>query len=130
MSKIRKGAGIFFICTEDNSALLIKRSQEVPEPGTWGISGGNLEEGEGFAVAALRETMEELGSIPRGRIVETLNNAGAGWKYKIFVADISWKQKKVWSAKIQLNNESEQFKWFRLNNFPSNLHSAVSVIKT
>ena len=129
-NKIRKGAGIFFVCTEDNTALLVKRSADVPEPGTWGISGGNLEEGESVIKAAIRETIEELGSIPNGRVVEVLKNAGAGWKFAIFVADISWKQKKVWSAKIQLDHESTQFKWFRLNNFPPNLHSAISIIKT
>lgn len=128
--KIRKGAGIFFVCTEDNTALLIRRSPEVSEPGTWGISGGNLKEGESFARGAIRETYEELGSIPRGRIVEVRKNTGESWKFAIFVADISWKQKKVWSAKIRLNHESDQFKWFRLNDFPPNLHSAISVIKT
>lgn len=128
--KIREGAGIFFICTEDNTALLIKRSQRVSEPGTWGISGGSLEEGEGFARGALRETIEEVGGVPRGRIVEVLENAGAGWKYVIFVADISWKQKKIWSTKINLNYESDAIKWFRLSKLPPNLHSAISVIKT
>jgi len=128
--KIRKGAGIFFVCTEDNTALLIRRSPEVSEPGTWGISGGNLKKGESFTRGAIRETLEELGSIPRGRVVEVRENAGEGWKFAIFVADISWKQKKVWSAQIQLNHESDRFKWFRLNNFPTNLHSAISIIKT
>ena len=128
--KIRRGAGIFFICTEDNTALLIRRSQEVSEPGTWGISGGKVEQGEGFARGAVRETIEELGSIPRGRIVEVLENAAEGWKYMIFVADISWKQKKLWTAKIKLNYENDAIKWFRLNNLPDNLHSAVSVIRT
>ena len=128
--KTRRGAGIFFICTEDNTALLIRRSQEVSEPGSWGISGGNLEKGEKFTQGAIRETLEELGSIPRGRIVEVLQNAGAGWKFLIFVADIPWKQKKIWTAKIRLNNESDAIKWFRLNNLPPNLHSAVSIIRT
>lgn len=128
--KIRKGAGIFFVCTEDNTALLIRRSPEVSEPGTWGIAGGNAEEGESATKTALRETLEELGSLPRGRVVETLENAGAGWKFTVFVADIPWKQKKLWSAKIKLNYESDQFKWFRLNKLPPNLHSAISVVKT
>jgi len=128
--KIRKGAGIFFVCTEDNTALLIRRSQEVSEPGSWGISGGNLEEGEDFSTGAVRETIEELGAIPRGRVIEVLKNAGAGWQYAIFVADITWKQKKLMSAKIKLNYESDAIKWFRLNKLPTNLHSAISVIKT
>jgi len=128
--KIREGAGIFFVCTEDNSALLIRRSQEVSEPGSWGISGGGLEPGENPTKGAVRETMEELGSLPRGRVVEVLQNAGAGWKYTIYVADITWKQKKLWSTKINLNYESDAIKWFRLNKLPPNLHSAVSVIKT
>lgn len=128
--KIRSGAGIFFVCTEDNTALLIRRSPNVSEPGTWGISGGNLKNDESFARGAIRETLEELGSIPRGRVIEALKNRGAGWKYTIFVADIPWKQKKIWSPRIQLNHESDQFKWFPLNELPSNLHSVIAVIKT
>ena len=48
----------------DNEYLLTLRSQDVLEPGTWGIPGGRVEAGENPYEAAERETEEELGSLP------------------------------------------------------------------
>jgi len=126
---IKKGAGLFFICTEDNTVLLVKRSETVSQPGTWGIPGGHLRKGETFTAGALREAREEVGTIPKGRAIDALKNAGAGWKYVVFVVDISLGEKHIWTAKIRLNHEHSDLKWFRLNNLPKNLHSAISIIK-
>lgn len=49
---------------KENEYLLTLRSQDVLEPGTWGIPGGRVEAGENPFEAAERETEEELGFLP------------------------------------------------------------------
>jgi 8-oxo-dGTP pyrophosphatase MutT (NUDIX family) len=125
------GAGILFICSDDNTTLLIQRSPEVEEPGTWGISGGGLEGAEKPSETAVRETKEELGSMPqRASLINTMVKDDKGGEYHIFIMNISEDEKAIWAPQITLNHESSQFKWFRTSNLPENLHSAISIIQT
>lgn len=125
------GAGIFFICTDDGTALFIQRSSEVNEPGTWGISGGSVEAGETPAEAAKRETIEELGSMPqRIRPIEHIVSKEGTGEYHIFIMDLSEDEKTIWSPQIVLNFESAQFKWFRFNAMPDNMHTPIKAIQT
>lgn len=71
-----EGAGLLFVCQEDNTCLLLKRSHSVQEPGTWGIAGGAIEISndednsgpESSMDGAKREAIEELGSLPKNHI--------------------------------------------------------------
>src|SRR5690606_18455105 len=36
------GACVLFYCPDDNEVLLLKRSESVNDPGTWGLPGGHL----------------------------------------------------------------------------------------
>lgn len=49
------------LLTTGERILLLLRSEWVTEPGTWGIPGGAIEDGENPFEAALRETQEEIG---------------------------------------------------------------------
>lgn len=123
------GAGAFFVCTEDSTALLIRRSERVSEPGTWGISGGTVEAKETPEKGAYRETIEELGSMPKQlRFIHKMNNNING-NYHIYIFDIPLVEKRNWTTKIILNYESSEYKWFPLGDLPDNLHSAISIIK-
>ena len=44
--------------------LLVLRGRGVDDPGTWGLPGGYLEDGEDFEQGLLREMAEELGAVP------------------------------------------------------------------
>ncbi|KKN67667.1 hypothetical protein LCGC14_0459260 [marine sediment metagenome] len=125
------GAGILFLCKDDNTILFVRRSSEVDEPGTWGIPGGALEAGEEPSEAAWRETIEELGSRPhRVRLIDTIVKKDKYGEYHIFVVNISADEKTIWTPKITLNHESSEYKWFRLGAMPDNLHSAINIIRT
>jgi len=55
-----KGAGIL-LTTPAGRALFLRRGPGSDHPGQWAFPGGQLEEGEGPAEAAVRETAEECG---------------------------------------------------------------------
>jgi len=62
------GAGFLF--TDGIRILLLKRSIDNDEAGTWGIPGGGVYNGETPQDGALRECMEEIGSVPPHRILD------------------------------------------------------------
>ena len=57
-------AGILFQRYDDSRFLLALRSQDVTEPGLWGIPGGHAEQGESALDTAIIEATEELGPLP------------------------------------------------------------------
>jgi len=130
--KIKKpnGAGILFSCSYDNTVLLLLRSNKVSEPGTWGLPGGAVEQGETFKQAAKREAIEEIVVLPSaGTIINTISNDRGGWKYVIYVIDIYYSEKISWSKYITLNEENTKFEWFKMDNIPNNLHSPIKIIR-
>ncbi len=69
--------------------LLLRRSRQVDEPGTWGIPGGAIRDGETPEMAARREVIEEIGSLPAYRLQRLeLQDCGGGWNFHIFTADV------------------------------------------
>jgi 8-oxo-dGTP pyrophosphatase MutT (NUDIX family) len=131
LAKPEQGAGILFVCLDDNTVLLARRSQSVSEPGTWGVPGGSLEPGENTVQAAKRETIEEFGSLPKKiRPIQSLINRRGDWEYVTFVVEITLDEKAVWTPSIRLNDENDKIVWFRLSRLPAELHSSVDIIQT
>ena len=129
--KTFRGAGIFFICTQDNTALFLKRSADVMEPGTWGIPGGSAKPEEKLAETAKRETVEEITNLPRNsRVIDSITNKGDGWRYKIFIVDVPLEDKDAWTPRIKINYEHTGYNWFPLAQFPDNLHSVIQILQT
>jgi len=123
------GAGILFICTDNKTALLLQRSTEVSEPGTWGLPGGQIKPGEKPYKAAIREAKEELGALPEiGKLIDNITNKNKQSKYHVFVIDIPKEDKKEWERKISLNYENIKYAWFSLGELPENLHSPIKPI--
>ncbi len=126
------GACVLFYCPDDKSILLLKRSSEVNEPGTWGLPGGHLQKGEFPAQGAIRELYEELGFVPSpDDIISSghIEMSGTG-KCVIFVTAITGSAKKDWDEKIKLNWEHEDYKWFETSNIPNNLHPVAEFVLT
>lgn len=86
------GAGFLFRHTPeegDPSFLLSQRSNAVDNPGTWGIPGGALRDGESPETGARREFNEEIGRLPTYRVAETrVQDCGGNWKFHIILADV------------------------------------------
>lgn len=124
----RGGAGVMFVCSEDDTILLLLRAEWVDYGETWGIPGGGVEEGwfetpieepitdqSIFINAALREAEEECGSLPQGfSISQLIGNTvyeDCGFQYKTFIADITLEQKNMWEL-VSNDEETDQFMWF------------------
>jgi len=110
-----------FVCFDDQSMLLVKRSKHSSEPGTWSSIGGAIEPGETALQAAEREVVEEVGSmLPIKKMVAELEYKNDGISYITFIANVDLEDKMRWSPK--LNEENDEIKWFRGSEMPKKLH--------
>jgi len=132
-----KASGIMFICLEDETILLLKRSNYVEQPNTWGITGGAVNEGffktnhkeqdpsnSIFLESARRETQEELGNVPETNLLIHISTyKDKDFTYKTFIYGLGLKEKN--SFDIKLNHEHSEYKWFKFDELPKNLHFGV-----
>jgi hypothetical protein len=139
----RQGAGILFFCKDQ--ILLLKRSEHVEEPGTWGTPGGAfggdayVDSEERFKTrtdlneyweAALEETEQELGSIPRSVFktgeFDHVVFAEGNRRFVTFFVRISPQTRSKWD--LVLNWENDEAEWFNVGDFPDPLHYGVKYI--
>jgi len=139
----KAGAGILFVCTDDNTIFLMQRSPYVEQPGTWGIPGGSVS-GEGFFDSstgsdrptdeafwqgAQQETFEECGSLPEGLGIEgSLDFQSGNFVYRNFICDVPLAAKDLWTGSIELNWENDGYGWFDFDDLPDDLHFGVEYI--
>jgi len=143
------GAGILFVCEEDDTMLLMHRSQHVDEGLTWGVPGGAVI-GEGWHdwyfekepwtdeqlwEGAKTETWEECGSIPPNlkdsQISHIFDFTKGDFVFRDFVVTLSKAQKDAWHINIEEAKDSWEnigFGWFTLDDLPHPLHNGVRFI--
>lgn len=143
------GAGIFFVCEEDETMLLLLRSPYVEEPNTWGIAGGAVI-GEGYHgwefdkepytdvqlwEGAKRETVEECGSLPPDLSDTQIHNifdfTRGDFLFRDFVVVITKAQKDAWAIDLDGAEdawENDEYGWFKIESLPKNLHGGVKFI--
>ena len=111
-----RGVGVIIACGDE--ILLMKRSDEVYEPGTWSYPGGRVEDDEDKKSAAVREAMEETGYTIGGRmnLLHIFNDSESGFQYTTFIVHVNNK------PSISLNWENDNYGWFNTNNLPRPLH--------
>lgn len=111
MIKQVHAVGILFE-DESGEVLVLKRHSSSPEPNTWGLVGGKIDEGEDKITAAIREASEETGHVvPRAELqyLRTYNWHRTDstimfevFKYKVNKIDIN----------VHLeSNKSTDYKW-------------------
>jgi len=94
----KKASGLLFVRNHPTlgfQVLLVKRSPHVEQPGTFGVAGGAVEEGEDEFESAVRETQEEIGGMPPCHKVGEYvwRNPGGSFTFKTFVMeteDLNW----------------------------------------
>lgn len=67
--------------------LLQRRGGSSDHPGTWGVPGGALHEGELPAMGAIREATEEMGVLPNIRPGHIVADDHGGWVFHTVVCD-------------------------------------------
>jgi 8-oxo-dGTP pyrophosphatase MutT (NUDIX family) len=117
-----RAAGLLILSGQ--RVLLMLRSAEVMDPGTWGIPGGRVERGQTDWAAARKETCEELGSLPRVVLVATHEARSGDFTYTTFVVRLSERAAAGW--KITLDWENDSWGWFSLDDLPQPLHPGVA----
>ena len=111
-----RGAGILF--RSGREFLLLRRSPDVDDPGFWSIPGGSIEPGEDPLQSALRESTEEMGSVPLHRIRNR-----SGMEYQTFLAEVEERHAKTWRP--VLNREHDRWGWFQKKELPVPAHPAL-----
>lgn len=120
-----EGAGILF--RTPTRVLLLHRSRSVNEPNTWGAAGGAVEAGENTLQSALRECVEELGSVPSHKIVGKYVYKDGDFKYTTFIAMVD--EDAVTSWRIRLNWENQGWEWIENGEAKSHrLHFGVKPV--
>lgn len=117
----RAGSGLMIFSPDGRRVLLTLRSDEVEEPGTWGVPGGKLD-GKDLYASALREVREELGSVPQHVLFDRVVYEDDGFRYTTFLARLD-ESAGGWSPR--LNWESDDADWFDVQALPDDLHFGV-----
>lgn len=122
----RRAAGLLMM-RGDGRVLLVLRSQEVLDPGVWGIPGGRIEPGYEAEDAAVQEALEELGSLPVMKISRKRNVYKSGdFQYTTFLALVPEKAAVAWQP--VLNWENDDWGWFLTGDLPSPMHPNVKKV--
>lgn len=95
------------ILIHNNKILLILRDNkpDIPEPNTWQLPGGGVEEGEDHFEAIQRELKEEIGIIP-----DALKCLGEVGKTKVFLSFLTNDE----VSRIRLGDEGARVDFFEL----------------
>lgn len=120
----RVGSGLMLFSSDMRRVLLVLRSGEVAESGTWGNPGGKLESGSLYQ-SALREVGEELGRVPAHAVFGEVPYRDGDFTYTTFLAAVEPSEDEWEPA---LNWESDDASWFDVTSMPSDLHFGVQHI--
>lgn len=121
----RQGAGCIVLAQSTGRILLPLRSDSVQEPGTWGVWGGAIDEGQSPSESVVRELQEEAGYT--GQIVAeeplyVFRDKGSGFTYYNFLLVIPDE------FSPDLNWETERAQWFDINELPRPQHFGLSAL--
>jgi ADP-ribose pyrophosphatase YjhB (NUDIX family) len=123
------GVSCAFICHDGQGRFLLQKRgvKTRDEQGTWEGGAGQLEFGENFDQAVLREVKEEFGcqgelqdQLPAFSLVREKDGAKSHWVCVAFMVKVNPNEVK--------NNEPDyidEIGWFKLNDFPANLHTGL-----
>ncbi len=100
----------------EGKVLLAKRAPHVSAPGIWSLPGGGVEENEAPALAARREFVEEMGSIPRWLVLDAVSHPDRV-VVVVRILDRTWRPR--------LNAEHVEWGWFNPMKLPAPVHEKV-----
>ena len=112
----KRAAGCLFLAKDTRNFLVLLRSAKVPEPNTWGMLSGEIDDNEKPLVALKREIAEEVGTISGIEFTALKTYDKDGFKFYSYLALVD----NEFTPK--LNFENADFEWVRLGKFPQPMH--------
>lgn len=116
------GAGVLFYAQDTGRVLFALRSDEVNEPGTYGVWGGAIDYKEDPLAAARREAREEAGYTGEIEFRKLYTYRKDGFTYTTFLGTVPHE------FKPRLNWESADAVWAEPGEWPSPLHFGVKAL--
>ena len=110
------GAGCVFYCPDTGRLLLAHRSEDVMEPGTWGVWGGRIEPNESPEQAMRREVREETEYTGDFKLKVAYVFTDEKFKYTTYVAFVDKE------FKPELDWETQGYRWCKPDDMPGDLH--------
>lgn len=129
MKKIGAGCGVLII--DQNNRLLLGRRNDDPkvadselrEEGTWTLPGGNIEYGESFEEAGVREIKEECNLDVKAEDIDVICVQTDKNEHAHYVSVGMITRKYSGEIKVMEPNEITVWAWFDLNKLPNNIFS-------
>lgn len=118
----KQGAGVLCIAENTGRILLLKRSSEVQEPGTWGIPGGASEGKQSPIVTAKKELREETRYKGPIELHKSFVYRSGGFQFHNFIGYVPKEFRPV------LDWENDRWGWFSFDKLPSPLHFGVKAL--
>lgn len=113
--------GIWFYAQDTQRYLYLLRN-DPRHPGTWGLPGGKIDDGETLIQAIERECREEMGSMPeyiRLAPLEKFTSADKGFAYHTFFCSVENEFVPV------LNDEHVGWAWIASGHWPKPMHPGL-----
>jgi 8-oxo-dGTP pyrophosphatase MutT (NUDIX family) len=113
--------GIWFYSLDTKRYLYLLRN-DSRHPGSWGLPGGKIDEGETLIAAIERECQEEMGIMPvYNRLVplEKFTSADGGFVYHTFFCSVAHEFIPI------LNNEHLGWAWIDSGHWPKPMHPGL-----
>lgn len=111
-------AGCLFYCPSTGRILLVKRSLDSDDPGTWALLGGGIEEGESPEEGLRRELSEEacIVKCPELRHVHNDVRSEDDFAYLTYICEVNRE------FEPRLNHEHTDYQWCDKDGLPEGLH--------
>lgn len=118
----KQGAGCIFLARDSKRILLPLRSQNVEEPGTFGVWGGAIDSEEDPKTAVEREVKEESGYNGTMKLVPLVVFKKDSFRYHNFLAIVDTE------FVPDLNWETESYIWVNFGEWPHPLHFGLKYL--
>lgn len=118
----RRGAGAVLLAKDTGRLLVLRRSANVEEPGTWGTAGGAIDSREDPEKAARREIREELGYEGGIKLYPAYVFQRGTFRYYNFIGVVPEE------FKPKLNWENDRYRWVAPNKLPKPIHFGLEAL--
>jgi len=117
-----KGVGALLIAKDTGRILMVKRSSDSDEPGTWGTIGGRVNASENLKDALHREIEEETGFKEQYNISHIYTYQDGNFKYHNYIIVVPFE------FTPRLNLENDNSAWVEFGEWKEPIHFGIQAL--